>query len=523
MAKSSLGKYFRTISYLNKKQIFYKIFYQLKNLSIVKKKYNSSNFVINKKFSFNNFIINNKSYSSKNNFSFLNIDKKFTAIDWNFMDFGKLWNYNLCYFDFLNQKKIYVDDFNEIIVSFFKFKNHISGYESYTISLRNVNLIKYISKQNIKDEFLDYELYNSFLRLKDNLEYHILGNHLLENAFSLLFGSIYFNDDSFFKISEKILLEQLDEQILNDGAHFELSPMYHCITLHKVLDSINLLRSNQIFNSKYLEKKLEAKAVKMLSWLSQISFKNNEVPHFNDSTFGIAPKLSDLFNYSKKLNIIADNIKLSDSGYRKYNGDKYEIVVDYGSIGPTYLPGHGHSDTFNFELHCYGEPLIVDTGISTYENNNTRHLERSTQSHNTLTVEDKNQSEVWSSFRVGQRANIIEFKESMSFVSGIHDGYKNENIFHKRSFKFSSNEICIEDVIENYKGKNLKSFLHFAPGSTIKLNDNQIEINNIIIRFKNYRSLKIKPYKYSLGYNNQIIADKIIGIPKYNSEIIITI
>ena len=92
------------------------------------------------------------------------------------------------------------------------------------------------------------------MRLKDNLEYHILGNHLLENAFSLLFGSIYFNDDSFFEISEKILLEQLDEQILNDGAHFELSPMYHCITLHKVLDSINLLRSNQIFNSKCLEK-----------------------------------------------------------------------------------------------------------------------------------------------------------------------------------------------------------------------------------------------------------------------------
>ena len=125
-------------------------------------------------------------------------------------------------------------------------------------------------------------------------------------------------------------------------------------------------------------------------------------------------------------------------------------------------------------------------------------MERSTQSHNTLTVEDKNQSEVWSSFRVGQRANIIEFKESMSFVSGIHDGYKNENIFHKRSFKFSSNEICIEDVIE-MKGKNLQSFLHFAPGSTIKLKDNQIEINNIIIRFKNYRSLKIKPYKYSLS------------------------
>ena len=74
------------------------------------------------------------------------------------------------------------------------------------------------------------------------------------------------------------------------------------IVLHyiKFLDSINLLRSNQIFNSKCLEKKLESKAAKMLSWLSQISFKNNEIPHFNDSTFGIAPTLSDLFNYSKK-------------------------------------------------------------------------------------------------------------------------------------------------------------------------------------------------------------------------------
>ena len=63
----------------------------------------------------------------------------------------------------------------------------------------------------------------------------------------------------------------------------------------------------------------------MLSWLSQIS-KNNEIPHFNDSTFGIAYNYLK-FNYSKKLNIIADNIKLSDSGYRKYNGEKYGGVI----------------------------------------------------------------------------------------------------------------------------------------------------------------------------------------------------
>ena len=69
----------------------------------------------------------------------------------------------------------------------------------------------------------------------------------------------------------------------------------------------------------------------MLSWLSQISFKNNEIPHFNDSTFGIAPTLSDLFNYSKKLNIIADNIKLSDSGYRNIMAKNMKLWLIMGA------------------------------------------------------------------------------------------------------------------------------------------------------------------------------------------------
>lgn len=35
-------------------------------------------------------------------------------------------------------------------------------------------------------------------------------------------------------------------------------------------------------------------------------------------------------------------------------------------IGPDYIPGHAHADTFNYELRIDGVPFIVDTGISTY-------------------------------------------------------------------------------------------------------------------------------------------------------------
>ena len=65
----------------------------------------------------------------------------------------------------------------------------------------------------------------------DNIEYHILGNHLLENGFSLFFGAYYFQDEKFYVKAKKILTDELDEQILEDGAHFELSSMYHQIML----------------------------------------------------------------------------------------------------------------------------------------------------------------------------------------------------------------------------------------------------------------------------------------------------
>ena len=47
-----------------------------------------------------------------------------------------------------------------------------------------------------------------------------------------------------YKKAVEILREELEEQILNDGGHFELSPMYHQIMLFRVLDCINLIENN---------------------------------------------------------------------------------------------------------------------------------------------------------------------------------------------------------------------------------------------------------------------------------------
>ena len=78
----------------------------------------------------------------------------------------------------------------------------------------------------------------------------MLGNHLLENAFSLLFGAYYFQDEKLYTKSYDLLISELNEQVLKDGAHFELSPMYHQIILSRLLDSIQLIKLNSDMEKK---------------------------------------------------------------------------------------------------------------------------------------------------------------------------------------------------------------------------------------------------------------------------------
>jgi hypothetical protein len=160
----------------------------------------------------------------------------------------------------------------------------------------------------------------------DNLEYHLLGNHLLENGFSLLFGAYYFHNNNFYYKSKKILLEQLEEQILNDGGHFELSPMYHQIMLFRVLDAINLIKNNSWQNHELLNFLIK-KAELMLSWIDAVSYENGDIPMFNDSAHNIAPSTKDLFDYAERLGVRIGKISLNESGYRKCRLYHYEQSV----------------------------------------------------------------------------------------------------------------------------------------------------------------------------------------------------
>jgi len=449
----------------------------------------------------------------EDSFIFLNKSYKIDSygIDWNCVKYGKLWTYNLNYFDYLQQNDMTLETGLALIHDFIDQSDTIKdGLMPFPISLRGVNWIKFLTKHEVFDKKINDSLYAQYYILLDNLEYHILGNHLLENGFSLLFGAYYFQDEKLYLTAKKILSDELNEQVLKDGAHFELSPMYHQIMLFRVLDCINLVKYNA-WKKKELLELLTKKARIMLGWLNTITYENGDIPLLNDSANKIAPTTKQLNQYAARLNskFKIQNSKLSDSGYRKIKNQRYEMIIDIGNIGPDYIPGHAHSDTFNFELYIDGKPFIVDSGLSTYETNERRTLERSTVSHNTIEIDGKNQSEVWGGFRVARRAKIIHLKEFENYIEATHNGYKRIGALHTRKFITHEDSIIIEDSIEGTGKHHGIAYLHFYPGILPRIKGNKIIILGAEITVYNTDSLKIDGYQYAPEFNKLIDACKV--------------
>jgi uncharacterized heparinase superfamily protein len=339
------------------------------------------------------------------------------------------------------------------------------------------------------------------------MEYHLLANHLIENAFALLFGAYYFRDNRFYAKAKNLLQKELAEQILDDGAHFELSPMYHKIILYRLLDCCNLVKNNEWKKDAGFLSLLTKQAGLMLGWIKTISFNNGKIPHLNDSADAIAPEIADLEKYAYRLNINKTIAELSASGYRKFESPYYECLCDVGKIGPDYQPGHAHADTFSFVMNINNRQVIIDVGCSTYEQGKIRAYERGTASHNTVVINGLNSSQIWGSHRVALRADVTILEETGNSIKASHNGYKRAGCLHVRQFIretpniFTVKDIIVKDV--NNKTVN-ECYFHFSPDETFVINQNKVEGSDYVIEFYGDFSIATAFCSISSGFNKRI-------------------
>ena len=467
----------------------------------------------NLRVSTNNFfspIEKKNSLIDQNTFLFLNKSYNFSKIGWNNSSkkITKLWRYNQHYFDDLNSRgAITRKVWHKKLINLWINQNPVGigvGWEPYPTSLRIVNWIKwYLLGNTLSDIFLQ-SLIKQSQWLNQRVEWHLLGNHLFTNAKALVFAGLFFSGKDakiFLEKGLKIINQELNEQILNDGGNFERSPMYHAIFLEDLLDLINISHtySEVIRKSDINEWKQVVK--NMFIWLETMTHPDGDIAFFNDAALEIAPNLDELKKYAQRLQInhISEKFNqithLSDSGYIRYDYNDVIGLLDIALIGPDYQPGHAHADTLSFELSLFGQRLLVNSGTSEYGIGPVRQYERSTKAHNTVVVNDENSSEVWSGFRVARRAYPLNIKieELKNFVNinCAHDGYKRlvNSPIHRRNWQFSKNSLIIKDQIEG-SFKSANAYFHFHPSIVITKNKNSfwtIEMPNgqqIILKVK---------------------------------------
>lgn len=510
--------YWNTIKYLKPEQVLFRLFYSVRNrLGIARRKVKVPKKIQTRAVGQRFEIVSSphaKVVAGEHRFTFLNKEVFFDhEVDWNYAKNGKLWTYNLNYFEFLHH--LDRKDGLALMLEYIAAEQTIKdGFEPYPTSLRCMAWIKFVSSHKISNAEVDQFLYKDAIWLAKNIEYHLLGNHVLENAFALLFASAYFNSRGFFEVSDKLLSRQLKEQTLSDGGHFELSPMYHCIMLARVLEAYALLPSIERSDTQVLGTLLKAKAQQMLAWLDNMTFHDDSFPNFNDSTPSTGPSVEDIRHFASSLDLTAEReIRLGDSGYRRFREGNIDLIVDVGPVGPTYQPGHAHADTFSFCLTYAGVPIIVDPGVSTYEINQRRAWERSTNAHNTIEVNNTNSSNVWGGFRVAERAMVKILSDSPDRVEAEHNGYRKMGITHRRLIKAERQSIHVVDelVTKSVSGCEAIGHLHFHERAVIEAADSKEFIINkkLKITFIGEADASVEPYHRCDGFNRLVESQRI--------------
>ncbi len=407
---------------------------------------------------------------------FLNQKKNISGKNiWSDPNIDKLWLYNLHYFDFICDSNLSPSSVTQLLKRWIE-ENPAAmtcGWEPYPTSLRIVNWIKLaLTSQPLSFRML-HSLSIQTRFLSKRIETHLLGNHVLANAKALLFAGLFFSGREAEQWLKKGLLlfnKQIAEQILPDGAHFELSPMYHSIILEDLLDLINLF---QTYARKIPENWLVL-AKKMLSWLQAMCHPDGNISFFNDAALKIAPTLAELNGYQQRLNLnwqqdlLCSSYYMPESGYCRIQQNNITLIVDAGEIGPSYQPGHGHADVLSFELSYGKKRIFVNSGTSCYKESLERIKQRSSAAHNTLVINDCNSSDVWKSFRVARRAKISEanFQETSEKIifQAAHDGYFHPyRILHKRCWQLTDSMLIIQDDVVGRGSCNLKLFFHLHP------------------------------------------------------------
>lgn len=415
--------------------------------------------------------------------------------EWRVLNASHLWNYNLHYLEFLIPLAVKYSDTGEESY-FLKWKEFMEGwlkqssddsFEPYTISMRVPNLL--ICMELLREKLRNTELeslvmtslYRQYRYLLKTQEQALLANHYFENLKAIVISSLLFQETDIYHKYFDLFLKEIEEQILTDGIHFERSLMYHKIILEDILRVHAALNSTQ---RRADAEKLIPTIQIMASAMMKLEKGFERTPLFNDAGNNVSKSRDALLqacnfvSEKKDAHKVAAAEGFEASGYYKLIHKDTAIFFDCGEIGPSYMGGHAHCDCLSFELSVNGKALFVNSGTGQYQGE-LRPFFRSTAAHNTVMIDDREQSELWGEHRAARRIRRVQGRAGDGIVIGRFQSFEGD--YFRRSLKWKKGNKNVLEIKDDFKacdtGKHLaRQFLHLAPGLCYKRNEKQIEV-----------------------------------------------
>ncbi|MFT5304492.1 MAG: putative heparinase superfamily protein, partial [Mariniblastus sp.] len=326
-------------------------------------------------------------------------------------------------------------------------------------------------------------LFQQSCHLHANLEKDLGGNHLIENLVALAVAAVVLDtaqSKAWLQSVERELQRELDRQILPYGEHFELAPMYHCQILSNLLRIAWMCKKT----APRLSTLCRDHASKMFCFLQQSIHPDGEIALFGDSGFEEAPSVREICSVAAINGLSAKNEfkTVNELGpywiFRDRIDDQADFLIfDRGPTAATDLPAHGHCDLLGFEASVAGKRWFVDSGNYNYQTDSMRSYCRSSLAHNVTTIDGLNQSEIWSSFRMGNRAQVLSSssgqQDDFVWATGSINAYRPLKVQTlDRMIAVSATRkawLCgdFADLSQADDSARLVGYLHLAPEVTV--------------------------------------------------------
>lgn len=302
--------------------------------------------------------------------------------------------------------------------------------------------------------------------------------HLIGEAAALFLGGCFLPDapnaSRYRRAGAHHLEREVMRQVGADGVYQELSTYYHAYALDFFLVAYAVgARAGHSFSPRYFRR-----IAGMAEFLAAIARNDGGMPLLGDDDGGSAfalggthyhdvrPLLSsaavllqrpDLFHPSEVEHALwlfgAERVgaleaaglqrndatrgrsmraqAFPDAGYFVQSSDdgahSARLLFDAGQMGLA-SGGHGHADALQVLLDVDDRPFLVDPGTFVYNRApEWRSFFRGTRAHNTVTIDDLDQSEPAGTFGWGRkaraRATMPQTRPWCSYMEGEHDGY----------------------------------------------------------------------------------------------------